>query len=79
MISPDKRGKTKTSRFKNKELVVTHIKQFLSKFPKYKSHYSPSEKIYFHPNLTLKEIYEIYLSDDNIPKEYKAQKLFFYD
>ena len=60
--SPDKRGRkipgNKLSHFKQ-----TELRSFLNKFPKYKSHYSMSNRLYFSPELTIAKIFKIYQED----------------
>ena len=61
MCSPDKRGKHSSN--KTSEVKINRIRNFLEKFPKYKSHYSNSEKIYFSPHLSKQKLYELYEKD----------------
>lgn len=49
-ISPDRRGGNPVN--KTPQTTILKINHFLNKFPKFKSHYSKSEKTYFHPELT---------------------------
>ena len=78
VIFSDKRGSKKISSNSKYDQAVASIKDFLDKFPKYRSHYSSSENIYFHPSLTHKKIYELYENDESIPKKSKVKKTFFY-
>ncbi|XP_022204640.2 uncharacterized protein LOC111061255 [Nilaparvata lugens] len=58
----DRRGK-QPCQFKTSEEKINQIKQFISKFPTYSSHYSrnknPSRK-YLPPNLNLSKLYSLY-------------------
>ena len=55
---PDKRGKTHHNKAPNKNL--DNIKIFLSKIPKYRSHYSNSSRQYLSPDLNKKNLYDMY-------------------
>lgn len=49
---------------------VKNVNDFLKKFPKYSSHYSPQNStLYFHPHLTKKKMYDMYLE---IHSDYKV-------
>ena len=58
MCSPDKRGKHHSNRTPSSK--ISEIRQFLSSFPKYKSHYSDSERVYFSPDLNRNKLYSLY-------------------
>lgn len=59
MCSPDKRGK-QPSVNKTSTTKIEKVKKFLKDMPKFQSHYSESEREYFHPDLTRKKIYTLY-------------------
>ena len=59
IASPDKRGK----KIPGNKLALAcreYVKEFLNKFPKYASHYTNSENLYFSPEITLTKLYEKY-------------------
>jgi len=58
MCSPDKRGKVTPN--KTPESTLKLIDEYLDSIPKYKSHYSLSDKKYFDENLTFPVIYNMY-------------------
>ena len=74
IMSPDKRGRREPS---NKTPIATieNIRLFLSGFPKYRSHYSNSERLYFSPDLTIKKLYQLYC--EKYGQQYKIGKTFF--
>ena len=59
IVSPDKRGKSIPVNKTNEE-TISRITKFLNDIPKFTSHYSSSERLYFHPTLTWKKIFEQY-------------------
>ena len=58
LCSPDKRGHATLN--STTSAAEENIKQFLEKIPKFKSHYSESNKLYFSPDLTKSKLYELY-------------------
>ena len=58
MISPDKRGKITPN--KTSPIVVSRIREFLDSIPRYKSHYTSSNKTYFSSELTKEKLYSLY-------------------
>lgn len=74
--SPDKRGKitpNKTSNSKTK-----HIREFLDSIPKYKSHYTQSDKVYFHEDLTRPMMYQKYKEREDENCRQSVSKPIFY-
>jgi hypothetical protein len=59
-VSPDKRGR-KTPANKIPDETLQLIVRFLDDFPKYKSHYTSSDRIYFHPQVTMKKLLQLFL------------------
>ena len=59
VVSPDKRGRSAPGN-KISDATLSTIKYFLNAIPKYISHYSISIRMYFHPTLTWKKMYEEY-------------------
>ena len=76
LVSPDKRGKHSKTKW-NTPTIRNHVKEFIKRFPKYRSHYSDSQKIYFHPDLNFTKIYDIYSKDASIPNEQKFKESSF--
>ena len=58
LCSPDRRGGATLNKITTE--LTEAVRKFLQKFPKFKSHYSDSDRIYFHPDLTVKSLHEIY-------------------
>lgn len=84
-ISPDKRGhNAPTHRVLVQDIDV--VKNFFIEFPKYKSHYSTNNKLYFDPNLTVKKIFELFrhkhpeikVSDFILRREFQKLNFSFY-
>lgn len=65
MCSPDKRGKKPSS--KTDPVVISGVRDFLSKIPKYESHYSLSERVYFSPDLNKQKLYNMYCKSVTCP------------
>jgi hypothetical protein len=59
-VSPDKRGKH-TPHNKLSNFIHNKIDVFLAEFPKYKSHYSESNKVYFDSSYNTKKLYNIFI------------------
>ena len=59
ICSPDKRGKSTPN--KTSEATVTDIRNFLDNQEKFTSHYCSSEKKYFSPGTTVKQLHADYL------------------
>jgi len=58
MSSPDKRGGKPANKLD--EEVYLQIETFLNKFPKYRSHYSSSQRFYFDSSLTVNKLHKIF-------------------
>ena len=76
VTSPDRRGRKIPSN-KIDPLTEERVVQFLTIFPKYKSHYSQtSSKIYFNPSLNFDKLYSLYKksnsANENGEKDYKS-------
>ncbi|KAF2363661.1 hypothetical protein FHG87_005576 [Trinorchestia longiramus] len=57
--APDKRGRRRAPN-NTPECKLEEAKAFLDSLPKFQSHYSPSDRKYFHPDLTTTKLYELY-------------------
>ena len=61
IVSPGKRGRHVPENKKNilkSQGTIDAITNFLNKIPKYTSHYSFSNRVYFHLTLSWKKLYE---------------------
>lgn len=66
--SPDRRGRKSPSN-KIDPLTEERVIQFLTLFPKYKSHYSlTSTKLYFNPSLNFDKLYTLYKESNSAEK-----------
>ena len=62
-VSPDKRGRHEPSNKTSAEAKERAVK-FLEAVPKYKSHYSTSDRLYFLPTLNATKLYKQYTSQE---------------
>ena len=76
MCSPDKRGNSITNR--TSLSAISRIHDFLMKFPKFTSHYSQSERVYFSPELNLSKLYNLYIEDAKINNYTHVSRPIFY-
>ena len=58
IVLPDKRGRHVPGNKKYPQGTIDAISDFLNKIPKYTSHHSFSNKVYFHPTLSWKKLHE---------------------
>ena len=61
IVSPDKRGRHVPGNNKKKHTqacTIDTISNFLNKIPLYTSHYSFSNRVYFHLTLSWKKLYD---------------------
>lgn len=73
MCSPDRRGRTTAN--KVSEERINNIKEFLNSIPRYKSHYTSSDKSYFSPDLTKKILFDLY--KEKYPRDHVRQEYFY--
>lgn len=63
--SPDQKGRTSSRKIS--DLKKDGVKIFLNDLPRYRIHYSPSVRQYFHPDLTKADLYKNYKEIMDVP------------
>ena len=76
MCSPDRRGKVTPNRTSEKKCL--EVRAFLDSIPKYRSHYTQNEKLYFKEDLTRTMLYEEYKKKQDAKASTAVSKPIFY-
>ena len=63
VCSPDRRGKSEPANKTSFE-AINEIFEFIQKIPIFKSHYSNSNNVYFHPDLSYPKLYDLYMKEN---------------
>lgn len=76
ICSPDKRGKCTPNKTSNTKIL--EIREFLDSIPKYTSHYTKNEKLYFKEDLTKVKLFEEYKKKQGEECKISVSKPVFY-